>query len=342
MRGAAAVLLVLTATLSPAPRAGETNPPRDIALDLAVTRDPVVAGGVLRLFGEEGRNQRMALGADAAPDCSPVPIETALQPVACGGAVYALDTTGALWRLGDGFPKTVDQLAPGALALLPGPEAPAVLYADRLRLPSGAEVTLPLNAEAASALEGGWWVWGGNQAALLGPEGAVKWTWAPKGLTPGGACLSGDRLFAATREGFLVALDGASGHPRWRYRTGGALEEPRPGPRGGVVLASADHSVRLVDRRGHLVWQQRLSARPAGPPLAVGDAWLVAERAGRRVALFHGDSGKGLWRWEAPAGEILFAPAVSGRTACLLVSAGQTRPTLWLLGLPEAAAEAKR
>jgi len=333
-RAASAALMVAALAAwgaAPSPKA-----PRPIALDLEVERDPVADGRTLRLFGRQERNQRMDLDHDTAPDCSPVPIATAVPPVACAGAVFALDRSGALWRLAAGFPKTVDQLPGGVLTLLPGEPLPAVLYADRLRLPDGAFVPLPFAATAAWTAGSGWWVCGAKGAVLLRADGTVAWSWNPKGLHPSAACATGRLLCAATQEGWLVALDASSGRERWRYRTGGELAQPVAAPQEGVVLASADHALRRLDRKGRLRWQVRLSSRLAWPARPYGAGWLAAEQGGRHVVLVDETTGKTVWTWAAPAGEILFPPAVAGDEACVLVSTGEAAPTLWLVPLPPA------
>jgi len=332
-RAIAAALLVAALAVSGA--APPPRQPRSIALDIEVERDPVAEGRTLRLFGRDERNQRMDLDRDLAPDCSPVPIGTILQPVACAGATFALDGSGALWRLAAGFPKTVDQIPAGALALLPGEPLPAVLYADRLRLPTGHDVSLPFAAGGACTAGEGWWVRGAKGAALLRADGTVAWTWNPKGLHPSDACVSRRLLFATTSEGWLVALDAASGRERWRYRTGGDLAAPVPASEGGVVLASADHTLRRLDAKGRLLWQVRLSSRLTWPPRPYGAGWVAAEQAGRRIVLVDDVRGKSTWFWDAPAGEILRPPVLLGDEVCVLISAGETKPTLWIVPLPK-------
>ncbi len=333
----AALLCVATfgAAATPPSSAPSGTAPRSIALDIACDYAPVFCEGRLRIFTREGRNQVMDLANDRAPDCSPVPIAAAVQPVACQNGVFALDASGALWKLGGGFPSTADQVHAGAIALFPGAPVPAILYPDKLRLPSGAESALAFKAEGGTRVEGGWWIFGEGRAALLGEDGARQWDWAPKKLTPRLACRSGKTIFAATREGYLVALDTKNGKERFRYRCGGEVCAPLAGPDGSVVFSAGDHAVRRVSPHGQLLWQARMGARLGFGLVAAGSGFLCAEEAGRRVALFEAKTGRELWHWEAPEGEILLPPAASGSLAAVLVSTGKPEPTLWLLTLPK-------
>ncbi len=310
--------------------------PRPIDLDIACNYAPVFAGGRLRIFTREGRNQVMEIARDAAPDCSPVPINASVQPIACGDSVFALDGSGALWKLGRGFPATVDQAAPGAIAMLPGEPLPAILYHDRLRLPTGSEAALPFKAEGGVKVEGGWWLFGGGKAALLGEDGSARWSWQPKNLAPGAACISGGRLFAATREGYLFALGLKNGKEIFRYRCGGEIFPPLAGPGGSVVFSASDHAIRRISSHGQLLWQARMGARLGFGLVATAGGFLCAEEAGREVALYEATTGRELWRWEAPEGEILLPPAASGSLAAVLVSTRKPNPVLWLLALPKA------
>ena len=314
--------------------APSSSAPRSIALDIACDYAPVFAGERLRLFTREGRNQVMDPIKDKAPDCSPVPIAAALQPIAFKEDVFALDASGALWKLGAGSPVTVDQVALGAIALLPGSPLPAILYPGQLRLPSGAEVALPLKAVGASKVTGGWWIFGQESAALLAEDGSLKWKWTPKNLTPRAACLSGGKIFAATREGYLIALNQQNGKELFRYRCGGEVFAPLAGADGSVVFSDSDHAIRRVSAHGQLIWQARMGARLAFGLTATDAGFLCAEEAGRRVALFEARTGREIWHWEAPEGEILLPPAASGSLAAVLVSTGKPEPTLWLLTLP--------
>ena len=342
MRLALHAAILLTAALEaaaalPPSGAPSNTAPRSIALDIACDYAPVFAGGRLRVFSREGRNQVMDPVKDKAPDCSPVPITAAVQPIASEDSVFALDASGALWRLGSGFPSTVDQVTKGAIAMLPCSPMPAILYPEKLRLPSVAESALPFKAEGGSRIAGGWWVFGKDRATLLREDGSLKWTWAPKNLAPRAACLSNKMVFAATREGYLVALDARSGKERFRYRCGGEVFAPLAGPDGSVVFCANDHAVRRLSSRGQLLWQARMGARLAFGLVTVGSGFLCAEEAGRRVALFEAKTGRELWHWEAPEGEILLSPAASDYLAAVLVSTGKPEPALWLLALPKTA-----
>ncbi len=340
--GPAVVLAVLcgATALLPASAPPASHKPRPIDLDIACNYAPVFAGGRLRIFTREGRNQVMEVATDNAPDCSPVPIATAVQPVACGGAVFALDASGDLWKLGSGFPATVDQVATGAIAMFPGEPLPAILYQDKFRLPSGSEMTLPFKADGGAKVEGGWWLFGKGKAVLLGEDGSVKWSWEPKNLTPRAACISGGKLFAATREGYLFALGLKRGGKIFSYRCGGEIFPPLAGPEGSVVFSASDHAVRRLSAHGQLLWQERMGARLGFGLVRVGGGFLCAEEAGRKVALFEARTGRELWRWEAPEGEILLPPAASGTLAAVLVSTEKPKPVLWLLTLPAIAGAA--
>lgn len=333
--------LMLTATAwAAAPVAGARGPV-SLPLDLAVERDPLGQGGTLHLFGENGRNQALVVGVDAAPNCGPIPIELAVAPVVSGGSVFALGRDGALWQFGKGLPKAVEQTRTGALAMLPSAALPAILYPDKLRLPSGAEVSLPFPAEGGASVETGWWVRSGSSCALLKPDGILAWQWEQQNLHPLCAVASGKSLFTGTSEGWLVALNQTTGKSRWRYRCGGAVVALQPLASGDLLLLSSDHTARRITAEGDLVWQCRLSARPAAGLFQAAGRWLVSELGGRSVALLDEKNGKPLWGWTAPAGEILRAPAIVssslGEFACVLVSTGDLHQTLWLLPLPAAA-----
>lgn len=335
MRAAALSLgLLFSATAWAAAPVSGARGPSFIPLDLSVEQDPLGQGQYLRLFGEEGRNQQFEVGVDAAPNCSPVPIVLAVPPVVSGESAFALGKEGALWQLGKGFPKTVDQVRPGALALLSGAALPAVLYADALRLPSGSEVKLPFPAEGGQAVDGGWWVRSGTSAALLKTDGALAWRWDSGKLHPLCAALAAGDPYVGTSEGWLVALHRLTAKPRWKYRCGGAILALQPLATGGLLLLSSDHTVRRVAADGDLVWQVRLSARPAPKILAAKGGWLVGELGGRSLLLLDEEKGKTLWSWTAPGGELLRPPAVVGDTVCAVVSTGELHPTLWLLPLP--------
>lgn len=308
---------------------------QEIHLDLPADFAPVWCGGRLYLFSSEGRNQSMG-PQDDAPNCNPVPLLPAVQP-SCGsqGAVV-LDRDGNLWRLGQGFPATIQGGLKGALALWSLPGGTAFLFPDRLALPGLEPVSLPFQAEGGDPLAGGgFWVRGGRQAARVDDSGRVLWTWTPKRGAPGPATLSKAVLYAGTSLGDLAAIEDGKGRVRFRYRGGGEVLSPPWVEGGRVVWASSDHFVRCLDgRSGTLIWQFRASGRPEFGPFPVEAGLLFAEAAGGRLFILAPGDGRKLWEWKVPQGSILRSPAVEANRVAVLAWGEEAVPTLYLVPLP--------
>jgi hypothetical protein len=308
-----------------------------MGLDFEVRWPPVVLDGTLYLFGEEGRIQTLSPG-EAAPQCSLVRLEPAIAPVSSAGAVWVLDGAGALWRVESGQPRIDGEGYGGALALLPGRPRPAVLFEDRLRLPSGEVRPLPFAAVSAQVLgDGGWWVRGRAEAARLGLDGETRWTWKPGKGSPGSALLAGDRIYAGTSSGALTALRDRDGRPLLNYGAGGELTGPPAASGGLVFFATQNHFVRAMRPSGQVVWHYRTQGRPAFGPWSVPQGLLLAEAAGNRLVLLSPADGKVLWTWRSPEGTLLLEPALDGARIWVLSWGASRRPALHAVDLPPGA-----
>ena len=314
---------------------------REYTLDLPADLAPVWCGERLYLFSSRGRTQMLGTG-DEAPNCNPVPIAPALQPVCGPEGAMAIGRDGELWRLGKGFPATVQSGLKGALALWPLPAGVAVLFGDRLLLPGGQASPLPFEASGGNALPGGgFWVRDGRQAARLDAAGRVLWTWTPRRGAPGPATVSAGALYAGTTRGELVALDDRRGRVRYRYRGGGEALSPPHAAGDRVLWASSDHFVRcLHGPSGSLIWQFRAAGRPAFGPFAIEAGLLFAEAAGNRLFVLGLRDGRKLWDWKVPKGNILTSPSVSAGRAAVLAWAEEATPVLYVVPLPPAGAGA--
>ncbi|MEW5764255.1 MAG: PQQ-binding-like beta-propeller repeat protein [Acidobacteriota bacterium] len=305
-----------------------------LGLDLEVRWPPVVLGGTLYLFGEEGRMQILSPG-EAAPQCSMARLDPTVAPVSCAGAVWVLDGKGLLWRIADGLPKIEGDGLEGAVALLPGRPRPAVLCRDRLILPSGDVRTLSFPAASANALaDGGWWVRGGEEAARFGPEGDLRWTWAPKKGSPESAVLAGDRIYTGTSSGALVALADRDGRLILKYRAGGGLTGPPAASDGLVFFATTNHFVRALRPSGQVAWHYRTEGRPAFGPWRIPQGLLLAEAAGNRLVLLSPADGKAVWTWRCPEGSLLMEPVLDGSRVWVLAWGSSRTPWLHAVDLP--------
>ena len=326
-------LLLAVATYGAEPDATKTG----ITLDIPADWAPVVCGGNVYLFSSNGRNQTLSDG-DPAPECDPVQFVPAIQPICGPEGTLALDKDGDLWRLGNGFPKTIQGDLKGAIALFPAESGLAVLFRDRLRLPGGDEKPLPFEVQAGLALPGGgFWLWGRDEAIRLDAAGEKRWTWRPLDGGPGPAALAEGTVFAATSRGSLVALRDSDGRKKFSFRGGGAVVSAPLISGDLVVYGSLDHFIRAVKRRsGQLAWQCRAEGRPAFGPFPVKIGLLFAEAGGSRLMILSADKGKKLWEWDLPSGAILKAPALSDDFAVVLGWGEASVPTLYRVALPKA------
>jgi outer membrane protein assembly factor BamB len=313
-----------------------------ITLDLPVDWAPVVCGGRIYLFSSNGRNQILSEG-ETAPECDPVQFVPGLQPLCGPDGTLVLDRDGNLWRLGSGFPKTIQGDLKGAIALFPSVNGLTVLFKDRLRLPDGEEKRLAFEIQDGLALsDGGFWLWGRNKAMRLDASGETRWTWTPTDGNPGPAALAEGLIFSATSRGDLVALRDSDGRMRFSYRGGGALVGPPRIIDDLVIYGSLDHFIRAVNpRNGQLAWQYRAEGRPAFGPFPVKAGLLFAETGGTRLVVLSVLKGKKLWEWDLPSGAILQSPAFSDGYAVVLAWGEASVPTLYRVALPEPKTPAK-
>jgi formylglycine-generating enzyme required for sulfatase activity/outer membrane protein assembly factor BamB len=102
--------------------------------------------------------------------------------------------------------------------------------------------------------------------ALDAATGAVKWKFpSPKG-SQSSACVVDDVVYIGAENGTLLALDLASGKPRWRARLGGGANsgiKTAPAVAFGVVLVSGAQGTVAVDATtGKKVWEYNPNNTP--------------------------------------------------------------------------------
>jgi len=164
------------------------------------------------------------------------------------GWLLASTTAGdlAAFRASDGSPVWRRQLG----APLVAPPGPAL---DRLFLP------LADNRVVALLLASGETVWertfSAPATALLALE---------------------DQLVFGTTAKEVMSIDVARGRDRWRWTLGGDMAGSPAADDERIYFASRDNILRAVNRKsGNLRWKAGLSSRPAGGPLRLNDLLLM-------------------------------------------------------------------
>lgn len=333
---ACALVPAAAATGVPKPDMPAMSAARVVPLDLPADFSPSLCGGSVHLFSSGGRNQTLAPG-ESAPACNLLHLVPAADPVCGPDGPVVLTRDGTLWSLGASGPAPLEQDLSGAVGLAARPGTlPAVLFPDRIRLPGGESVRLPFPAQTLDALEGGgFFVGGEGTGARVSPEGKILWAWKG-GLTPTGACAGEGFIAAGTREGFLVALDGATGRERFRYITGAAIPSPPAIASGLAVFASRDHLARAVRLKdGQLAWQVRLDGRPDFGPMPTRAGLLFAVSAGATLTALSPSDGRRTWTWRLPSGVLLQSPAAATDRVAVLAWGETENPTLYLVPVPE-------
>lgn len=101
-----------------------------------------------------------------------------------------------------------------------------------------------------------------------------------------------DQVVFGTAAKDLISVELSHGHERWKRRLGGDIAgTPTADPK-RIYFASRDNIVRAVDRKsGNLRWKADLKSRPAGGPLRLSEA-LVMPLVSSQIVGFDPSSGK--------------------------------------------------
>jgi outer membrane protein assembly factor BamB len=166
----------------------------------------------------------------------------------------------------------------------------------------------------------------GRVVALARRDGRRRWEHPMRGEVTSVA-LGGGLALAGDEHGDLVALDVASGVPRWSFAAPGTLvSAPRVVAESGVVVAiwqyGATPAVRALDlATGALRWSAPVGLFTAAP-LVAGGLVVVAEGDGdyhARVQSYALGTGEPRWGRVAPASyEPAIEPAADGRDVALV------------------------
>ena len=180
------------------------------------------------------------------------------------GWLLASTTAGdlAAFRASDGTLVWRRQLG-APLASAPGPAL------DRIFLP------LADNRLVALQLETGATIWERKQSAPITALLALD-----------------DQLVFGTAAKYMISVDLSRGRERWTRRLGGDLAGLPVADDERIYFASRDNILRAVDRKsGNLEWKEGLASRPAGGPLRLNDL-LLMPLVSNQIIGFDPESGK--------------------------------------------------
>lgn len=142
---------------------------------------------------------------------------------------------------------------------------------------------------------------------LTNPQGVrVLWT-----ASVGGAerfafspALAGGDVYAASRDGTVVRLDGATGQTRWRVSAGAPLSAGVGSDGRLAVVASDEGEVFALDAdNGSVRWRARVSSEVLAPP-KVGEGLVLVRSADNRVFAFGAEDGKRRWVYQRAAASL--------------------------------------
>lgn len=102
-----------------------------------------------------------------------------------------------------------------------------------------------------------------------------------------------NRVFVATTEGSVVALDAGGGQVLWRATLGQTLSAGVGSDGEAAAVVTRDNDLVLL-RQGQEAWRARLTSRSFTPPLVAGGRVFVLG-GDRSVSAFDADTGARLW-----------------------------------------------
>jgi len=154
-----------------------------------------------------------------------------------------------------------------------------------------------------------------HSGAAPGPAGpalaGLRWKFATKGPIRSSPTLAGDLVLFGSGDGFLYAVEAATGRERWRAGLGGAVASA-PAVAGGLVFAtSRERTLTAVDlETGSVRW--RFEAGPDAPFAWSWDFWLSSP-AVFAGTVFVGCGDGSVYALEATTGRRLWLHPTAGR-----------------------------
>ncbi len=262
-------------------------------LDVATALTPATGEGLVFTATDQTIEARDAR-TGAARWSTPLPGGAAVPLFYDTGWLLASTTSGdlAALRAADGTVVWRRQLG----APLSGPPGPAL---DRLYL----------------ALEDN------RLVSVLLASGEIIWSRAMPARVTALLALD-DQLVVGTTAKRVISVDLKNGRERWGWDVGGDISGVPAADEKRIYFASRDNILRALDRRsGNLRWKANLSSRPAGGPLRLPDTVLMP-MASSEIAGYDPETGKpGVTvRAAGEIGTLPFARSGTRLTAPLLIT----------------------
>jgi outer membrane protein assembly factor BamB len=144
------------------------------------------------------------------------------------------------------------------------------------------------------------------------PEGnpVVKWQFATDGWVRSSPAVADGAVYFGSKDGYVYALDAATGKERWRFQTGGPIVSSPAVFDGSVFIGSQSGYFYALDAAtGERRWYAHLWT--SGSP-TISDGLLYLTTTGKSLHVL--DAETGLERWHAAFSFSVTEPAVAGQT----------------------------
>lgn len=160
--------------------------------------------------------------------------------------------------------------------------------------------------------------------ALNAADGSVKWDFDAEGQTPLGSPALNDGVLyfgtAGKKEGTVIALDTATGKPKWKFVTPKFVQSsPSLGADGTLYIGCGDGSVYALNSAdGTLKWTFKTGKDVASSPAVGADGTVFV---GSFDGKFYALNGKtGAKRWDYQTGDRIFCSPILGNNGLVYFS----------------------
>ena len=336
-----------------------------VATEGDVISSPTIAGGVVFVGSGDGHiyaldlatgDRRWRYDAGSPVSSSPAVGGSLVYAAARDGSIVALDASTGVrrWRLttgadlplpwghesGDHFISSPTYVN-GTVVIGSGDGAVSAIDARTGRVRWRARTAGRVRSSPAVA-EGRVFVgsYDGRVYCFDLASGAERWHYDTEGVTLASGSFGFDRrsiqsspavadgvVYVGARDGFLYALDAATGQLRWRvdHKVSWVITTPAVSEHTIFAGSSDAHFVQAVDTTGRELWRVNTDVPVWSSPAIAGNLVFFGDGAGRVHAV---DRRSGTERWMFRSGSTVFSsPAVAGR----LVIFGSTDGSVYAL-----------